>query len=72
MLTADLVNKLNDIGMGDVLIRKHRQWAIKPELLDCDYYRMLHGDMDALNSFRGEYMSRYSWAEITAASLMMN
>lgn len=72
VLTADLVSVLNEIGMSEVLIRKHRQWAIKPELLDCDYYRMLHGDMDALNSFRGEYMSRYSWAEITAGSLMMN
>ena len=30
---------------------------------------MLAGDMEALNSFHGEYMSRYSWAELTTGSL---
>lgn len=72
VLTADLQSTLSKIEMEDVLIRRKREWAIRPEMLDCDYYRMLHGDMDALNSFRGEYMSRYSWAEITAGSLTMN
>ena len=39
--------------------------AIRMEGIDCDYYRMLAGDMDAVNAFHGEYMSQYSWAEIT-------
>ncbi len=69
-LTADLQAVLGRIGMGDVLIRRHRQWAIRPELLDCDYYRMLDGDVEALNEFRGEYMSRYSWAELTTGELI--
>ena len=55
--------------MENVLIRERRQLAIRRELLDCDYYRMLEGDMSAVNSFRGEYMEQYSWAEITKGSL---
>lgn len=68
-LTVDLQATLAKIGMSEVLIRRKRQWAVKPELLDCDFYRMLEGDMEALNSFHGEYMSRYSWAEMTTALL---
>ena len=55
--------------MDDVLIRDHRQVAINKELIDCDYYRMLGGDMAAINTFKGDYMVDYSWAEYTAARL---
>ena len=70
-LTADLRQTLASLGMEEVLIRKHRQWAVDKRLLDCDYYRMLDGDIDAVNSFRGEYMRQYSWAEMTLARLQM-
>ena len=55
--------------MEDVLIREHRELAIRKGLVDCDYYRMLDGDMEALNSYNGKYMSDYSWAELTNAKL---
>ena len=68
-LIGDLRETLKQIGMEDVLIRRGAHIAIRPELLDCDYYRMLAGDMAAVNAFRGEYMSNYSWAELTAGAL---
>ena len=68
-LIGDLRETLKQIGMEDVLIRRGAHIAIRPELLDCDYYRMLAGDMAAVNAFRGEYMSNYSWAELTAGTL---
>lgn len=71
-LVNDLKSTLHAIGMDDVLIRKGSTLAIRPERLDCDYYRMLEGDMTAVNAFRGEYMEQYSWAEITKASLYFN
>ena len=37
-----------------------------PERVDCDYYHYLDGDEGA---FRGEYMSNYSWAEMTLGGL---
>jgi len=43
--------------------------TIKPELIECDLYRFLSGDIQAVNSFRGEYMQAYSWANITESYL---
>lgn len=38
---------------------------VVPEEFDCDVYRFFAGDPDAINAYRGEYMSAYSWASIT-------
>jgi two-component SAPR family response regulator len=69
---SDLRETLKEIDMEDVLIRRTNNIAIRTELLDCDYYRMLEGDMAAVNAFRGEYMINYSWAELTAGNLYFN
>ena len=66
---ADLKATFERLGVRDVLIRRGSSLAIRPERLDCDYYRMLAGDMTAVNAFRGEYMSNYSWAELTTGKL---
>ena len=68
-LTGDLRKTLADIGQERLLLRRRNQLAILPELVDCDYYRMLDGDMEAVNLFRGEYMAQYSWAELTKGNL---
>ena len=68
-LTDDLRKSLSAIGREGLLLHRRNQLAILPEGLDCDYYRMLDGDMEAVNSFRGEYMAQYSWAELTKGNL---
>lgn len=68
-LISDLRATLKSIGMEDALIRERRQIAIRRSMIDCDYYRMLEGDMSAVNAYRGEYMPEYSWAELTAGRL---
>lgn len=68
-LVNDLKTVLTGIGQRDVLIRKGSTLAIRPDLLDCDYYQMLSGDMRATNRFRGAYMEQYSWAEMTKGLL---
>ena len=40
---------------------------IREDKIDCDLYRLLEGDADAINSYRGEYMSSYPWASLTEA-----
>ena len=65
----DLRATLREIGMEDLLIRQRRQLAVRRDLMDCDYYRMLEGDMDAVNAFGGTYMIEYSWAELTTGRL---
>ncbi len=68
-LISDLRTTLTEIGMEDVLIRERRQIAIRPSMIDCDYYRMLEGDVAMVNAYRGEYMLEYSWAELTTGRL---
>ena len=69
-IISDLKSTLSSIGMDDALIRYNNQAAIRRDMVDCDYYRMLDGDMNAVNSFRGEYMAQYSWAELTEGKLL--
>ena len=69
LILHDLRATLREIGMEDVLIRERRQLAIRKDKVDCDYYRMLAGDMNAVNAFGGTYMTEYSWAELTAGRL---
>ena len=68
-LVNNLRTVLSEIGCEDILHRGKGWMAIDRAAVDCDYYRMLDGDMRAVNSFRGEYMNQYSWAEITLANL---
>ena len=68
-IVSDLRSTLSEIGMEKLIVREHREIAIRRDMVDCDYYRMLEGDMQAINAFRGQYMSEYSWAEITAGYL---
>lgn len=68
-IISDLKASLKQIDMEKVLIREHRQLAINRDMIDCDYFRMLDGDTDAVNGFRGDFMPEYSWAEIINARL---
>jgi len=58
-----LMEDLSQAGFPDVVIKQNRHLQINKEAVDCDLYRALEGDMAALNSFHGEYMLEYSWAE---------
>ena len=69
LILHDLRETLRKIGMEDVLIRERRQLAVRRDMVDCDYYRMLEGDMSAVNAFGGAYMTEYSWAELTTGRL---
>ena len=58
-----LKKSLKNVGAEDILVHSYNAFAIKPELLDCDYYRFKELDAGAVNSFQNEYMSQYSWAD---------
>ena len=68
-LVGDLRKTLASIGMEDILVRRSGRLAILRDKVDCDFYRMVDGDMEAVNTFTGEYMAQYSWAEMTAGRL---
>ncbi|MCL1958137.1 MAG: response regulator [Spirochaetes bacterium] len=68
-LVADLIKTLKSLNVEDIIIRKWKQLAVVPGKLSCDFYEMLDGNVKAANSYAGEFMSQYSWAEIDAAYL---
>ena len=68
-MVSDLKKTLASIGMEGILVRRSGHLAILRDKVDCDYYRMVDGDMAAVNAFTGEYMTQYSWAELTAGRL---
>ncbi|MBO6229496.1 MAG: response regulator [Ruminiclostridium sp.] len=63
----NLRNVLKEHGAEDIFVLERATMRIRPELIDCDMYRFLAGDADAVNSYRGEYMNQYSWANMREA-----
>lgn len=62
-LKQDLVNTLLELGSEDAVIRQRGQIAVNPKCIECDLFKYLEGDSTMVNSYQGEYMSQYSWAE---------
>ena len=60
-----LKNALRDAGVEDILIKTHNHLAVDVQKFKCDSYDFEKWDVAAINSFRGEYMAEYSWAEFT-------
>ena len=68
-MIVDIRHTLNQLEIQDFFITEYNNFRINPEVVKCDYYDFLAGDKKALNSFGGEFMSQYSWAEDIAAFL---
>lgn len=64
-----MLRTLKEAGASDIIVKKWNYLAVDPEKLECDYYQFLKGDVRAVNEYLGEYMSQYSWAEMTTAAL---
>ena len=69
VVIRSLRGTLQENGIGEILEMKSGNMRIIPELLDCDLYRFFSGDAEAINEYRGEYMSSYSWASLTEANV---
>jgi len=68
-LISDLRHTLNAAGAGEVFVKSRNSFAVVPGTFDCDYYRMLHSEIAAINTYTGEYMTQYSWADMTLGTL---
>ena len=58
---------LEENGAGEVFEIRSGEQRVNPALLDADLFRLLDGDAEAVNAYRGEYMSTYSWASLREA-----
>lgn len=66
---ASMMRTLEAVGLGDAVIKQYNAVAVNPRKIECDYFRFMERDPEAIASFNGEYMSNYSWAEFTAGML---
>jgi len=58
----DLKAILDQHGIGEILVCKWNGIAVDNSKLDCDYYRFMEGDQEAISNYNGEYMTQYSWS----------
>ena len=74
VIIRSLKETLQEYGISEILTVERGSLMANKELIDCDMYRFMRGDTEAINSFRGEYMNSYSWASITEGLVtsMMN
>ncbi|MDR3766273.1 MAG: response regulator [Butyricicoccus sp.] len=68
-IVHDLRQTLSKAGIESLLIKSHNRIAIDTSMLDCDSYRLLDGDPQAISSYRHDYLPGYSWAEFTIGKL---
>lgn len=68
-IISSLMQTLKEIGAENIVIKKYNSMAIDINLVDCDYYRFARLDDSAVNSYAGEFMSQYSWAEFAIGYL---
>lgn len=67
-LFADMQKVFAELDCSSALIRRRGEACIDRNFFKCDYFDFLEGKDDSL--FSGEYMSQYSWAEMTLGRLM--
>ncbi|MGN0533761.1 MAG: response regulator [Eubacterium sp.] len=64
-ITASLKKTLKSAGIDNILIKTWNHLALDTSKIKCDAYDFEQWDTVAVNSFHGEYMVNYSWAEFT-------
>lgn len=68
-ISRNLRLTLESIGAKQVFEINNKQYSLKTEQIDCDYFKYLKTGKPA---FQGEYMTQYSWAEETCGLLWKN
>ena len=65
----DLMTTLKKNDIEYILNKNIQGYSICISKLSCDYYEVLNGNQKYMDTFTGEYMSNYSWAEYTLGEL---
>ena len=54
---------LEEAQIADIIITKGQTKSINTELVECDLYKMLDGDLSVIELYEGEYLRRFAWAQ---------
>ena len=68
-LRKDLLDTLKSVGANDAVVTMRGGIGVIPSKVRCDFFDYLAGEPRGINSYHGEYMQQYSWAEVTHGSL---
>ena len=68
-LIASLIKSLKAVGAENLVLKRRNQLALNTTVCYCDYLEFLHGNPDSINSYMGEFMSNYEWAEFITGYL---
>ena len=69
VIIRSLRETLKEAGIEEILEMKNGFLRIRPELVNCDLYRFLKNDPEAVNAYRGEYLEEYPWAVFNTNAL---
>ena len=69
VIIRSLRETLREAGIEEILEIKSGFLRVRTEWLDCDLYRFLKNDPEAVNAYRGEYMEEYPWAVLHSGFL---
>ncbi len=69
VIIRSLRETLKEAGIEDILEIKGGFLRVRTELVNCDLYRFLQNDPQAVNAYRGEYMEEYPWAVFNGDAL---
>lgn len=68
-IRKDMVDCFKDLGLPELIVVQRGKIGVNTAQVKCDFYDFMAGDAVAINSYQGEFMSQYSWSEITNAEL---
>ena len=68
-IIATLKKSLEEVGLEDIIVKGHNSLSLDVDKVSCDVYEFLDGNPAFINSFTGEYMPDYEWAETTLVRL---
>lgn len=68
-IVSSMMQTLRKHNAAKVIHKTYNAIALNYEAVDCDYYRFLMMDVPSINTYTGEFMTQYSWAEFVAGYL---
>lgn len=68
-IISSMMQTLKEHNAAHVIHKSYNAIAIDDTAVDCDYYRFLKMDVPSINTYTGDFMTQYSWAEFVSGYL---
>lgn len=68
-IISSMMQTLRKHNAENVIHKNYNAIALNNDVVDCDYFRFLKMDVPSINTYTGEFMTQYSWAEFVAGYL---